>query len=81
MREHEASPVHLPSPTAYPVTLALGLTLVGAGLLLNPAFAIAGALLMIGAIAGWVADLRAEASHYEQPHHEQSHHEQEDAHR
>jgi len=40
--------------------------LVGAGVLLHIAFAIAGALLGVTAIAAWVADLRRERGHDDQ---------------
>lgn len=54
------SPVHLPSPSLWPATLGLGLTLLGAGLLLHVALGVAGALLSAYAIVQWVADLRRE---------------------
>lgn len=50
--------VHLPEPSVWPVTLALGFTLLAAGLVVHATFAVAGALLIILAAWGWVGELR-----------------------
>jgi hypothetical protein len=45
--------VHLPSPTPWPVTLAVGVTLIAGGLISSGVVSIIGALLAIGACVGW----------------------------
>ena len=49
----DASSVHLPSPSYWPIVVAAGLPLVGFGLLYTYWLAGAGALLIIGGIFGW----------------------------
>ena len=48
---------HLPEPTAWPVALAMGVTLAAAGLVGSPVVFSAGALLTIAALAGWIGIL------------------------
>jgi cytochrome c oxidase subunit 1 len=48
-----ATGVHLPSPSYWPIVLALGLPLIGYGLIFNLAWAVVGALIMVVAIFGW----------------------------
>jgi hypothetical protein len=56
--------IHLPGPSLWPVTLALGITLIVSGpLVVQSAFSIAGALLSAYAIARWVVELRREEVH------------------
>ncbi len=49
--------VDLPAPTAWPVILAFGLTLVGAGLLTSIAVSAVGGLLALAAAVGWFRDV------------------------
>lgn len=53
-------PVHAieaPAPTAWPLVLAAGATLVFAGLLTNVSVTVLGAILLLAACAGWVREL------------------------
>jgi len=51
MSEHD-----LPRPSIWPVTLALGVSMACAGVITHPVVLVAGALLAILALGGWVAD-------------------------
>jgi hypothetical protein len=52
---------HLPPPTVWPVTLALGITLLAFGFVTSLIFTAAGVIIMVIAFAGWIADLRQDA--------------------
>ncbi len=52
--------VHLPAPSIWPVVLAAGITLLLFGVVTSLAFSVAGALLAIVALAGWIGELRRE---------------------
>jgi hypothetical protein len=54
--------VHLPGPTIWPAALALGVTLVAAGLVTHWIVALGGAVLVLAALYGWVALLTEQAS-------------------
>lgn len=45
--------VHLPSPTAWPILLAVGMTLIAGGLISSDIVSIVGALLAVAACVGW----------------------------
>src|ERR1700724_1992357 len=49
--------VNLPAPTAWPMTLALGITLLFAGLLTSASVSILGAILAVTASVGWFRDV------------------------
>ena len=49
----DATDVHLPSPSYWPLVVALGLPLIGYGLIFNLAWAVPGVLLVLGGIYGW----------------------------
>ena len=49
--------VHLPAPTAWPVTLAFGVTLLLAGLVTNSSLSILGAILFVCGCVGWFRDV------------------------
>ena len=51
-----ATGVHLPSPSYWPIVLALGLPLVAYGLIFNLWITAVGALVVIGAFYGWVLE-------------------------
>jgi len=50
--EHTAS-LHLPAPTAWPMVLGLGITLIAAGLITNEAITMLGLILSVMAAVGW----------------------------
>ncbi len=54
--EH-GSTVHLPKPTAWPVVLALGVTLLAAGVVTSPVIGILGVALMLIGCVGWFRDV------------------------
>ena len=47
----------LPAPTAWPITLAFGITLLSAGLVTNASLSILGAILAVTACVGWFRDV------------------------
>ncbi len=51
-----ATGIHLPSPSYWPLVMAVGFPLVGYGLIFNLWWALPGALLMLVAIYGWVME-------------------------
>jgi hypothetical protein len=55
----EAKPgtVNLPAPTAWPIILAFGITLLFAGLLTSPSVSILGAVLFVTGCVGWFRDV------------------------
>jgi heme-degrading monooxygenase HmoA len=53
--------IHLPGPSIWPLALALGIFLIGVGLASELAFAGAGVVIMVGAMAGWIAETRKQA--------------------
>ena len=48
--------VHLPSPSYWPLVVALGLPLIGYGLIFNLLLTIPGAILLLGGVYGWVME-------------------------
>ncbi len=56
VQKGDATDVHLPSPSYWPIVLAVGLPLVGYGLIYNLWWAVPGALLVIAGIYGWVME-------------------------
>jgi hypothetical protein len=52
---------HLPAPSIWPVTLALGGTLAAAGLITDPFVLVAGAVFTVAGLVGWIAQLTEEA--------------------
>ena len=55
--------VELPAPTAWPIVLAFGATLLFAGLLTSADLSIAGAVLMVVASMGWFRDVLPHERH------------------
>ena len=51
---------HLPSPTIWPVALALGVTLATLGAITSPLVIVAGVVLVVWALASWIGLLLAE---------------------
>jgi hypothetical protein len=65
--QSEIRNVELPRPTAAPVVLALGLTLLAAGVALGLAFLVAGAALVVVALSIWIAQLLPGRGHVHEP--------------
>jgi len=49
--------VKLPAPTAWPIALAFGITLLAAGLVTSPAVGVLGAILAVAGFVGWFRDV------------------------
>src|SRR5947208_12737611 len=57
IEEKVSSTVELPAPTAWPIVLAFGLTLVFAGLVTSASVSLLGAILAIAGCVGWFRDV------------------------
>lgn len=55
--------IALPAPTAWPIVLAFGLTLVFAGLVTSPTVSLLGAVLAVAGCAGWIGEILPEEKH------------------
>ena len=51
--DHDSRTIQLPAPTAWPMVLAFGITLVFAGIVTNEMVSIVGAVLLLRAAVGW----------------------------
>jgi hypothetical protein len=58
-----AATVQLPAPTAWPIILAFGVTLVFAGLLTSVSVTLLGAALALAGVVGWFRDLLPHEAH------------------
>jgi len=56
-QEKVSSKIEMPSPTAWPIVLAFGITLVFAGMLTTPIVSILGAILAASGYVGWFRDV------------------------
>lgn len=56
----KAKPEHLPKPTYYPFFLALGLMFLGWGLLTTWLISLAGFIVFIISLIGWINNMRHE---------------------
>jgi len=61
--EHDQKAVQLPAPTAWPIILAFGTTLLFAGLLTSADLSVVGAVLMVVASVGWFRDVLPHERH------------------
>jgi len=57
----------MPRATAWPIVLALGITLLGAGLATSPALSVVGAVLFVFGLGGWVGQLLPGRGHRHEP--------------
>lgn len=57
----KAQPQELPKPTYYPFFLALGLIFLGWGILAGWIIGVAGFIIVVAALTGWINLLRHEA--------------------
>jgi hypothetical protein len=57
MSDHGKNGIELPAPTAGPVVVAGGVTLLGAGYLMHPMFAIVGVVAVLLGCVGWFHDV------------------------
>jgi hypothetical protein len=66
-RNASVNHVALPTPTAWPITLALGVTLLAAGLITSLSILILGAILTIAGSVGWFLQVFPREKHIEVP--------------
>ena len=59
--------VEMPRATAWPIVLALGITLLGAGLATSLALSVVGAVLFVFGLGGWIGDLLPGRGHVREP--------------
>ena len=62
-----AETIHLPSPTAWPVVLAFGVTLGVAGLVTNGAISVLGIILTLAGAVGWFRQVLPHEAHEDVP--------------
>lgn len=62
-QQSETKNVVLPAPTAWPIVLAFGFTLLLASMVTNAALAVVGVLLMIGGCIGWFREVLPQEHH------------------
>ncbi len=55
---HAPLPEKIPTPTAWPLVLALGATLLAWGVVTSWALSVVGLLLFVAGAGGWIAELR-----------------------
>lgn len=60
---HSGNTIHLPAPTAWPIVLAFGATLIFAGLVTHAVISILGAVLLITACVGWFRQVLPHEAH------------------
>src|SRR6266478_8998249 len=61
--EHDTRSVQIPAPTAWPIVLAFGVSLIFAGLVTAEAVTVFGAVLSALAAVGWFRDVLPEGAH------------------
>src|SRR5580693_4800066 len=59
--------IELPAPTAWPIILAFGLTLIFAGLVTSASVSILGAILTMAGCVGWFGDVLPHEKHESAP--------------
>ena len=67
MSDKQSGTVHLPAPTAWPLLMSLGLTLVGASLVTSKWLIWVGALLFVIAALGWFRNVLPHEAHEDIP--------------
>ncbi len=55
--------IEMPAPTAWPLVLAFGLTLISAGMVTSPSVSILGAMLAVAGAVGWFRQVLPVESH------------------
>lgn len=61
---HERQTVEMPRPNVWPMVLGLGIVLVAAGIALNIGFLIAGLVIFIAGLTGWIGQLLPGRGHH-----------------
>jgi hypothetical protein len=63
----EPTSVEMPQPTVWPLVLALGVSLLGAGMATNLALSFVGGLLFLLALGGWIGQMLPGQGHMHEP--------------
>ena len=66
-REDAPDTVEMPAPTAWPIVLAFGITLLFAGMVTSEAVSVLGAILAIAGAVGWFRDVLPHEAHESVP--------------
>lgn len=66
-RQETGTTIHLPAPTAWPIVLAFGFTLVAAGLVTSLEISLLGAVLVVAGCIGWFRQVLPHEQHEEVP--------------
>jgi hypothetical protein len=64
---HEGPTVEMPRPNVWPMVLSMGVLLVAAGVAMHPGFCVAGGVLLVAGLAGWVSQLLPGRGHQHEP--------------
>jgi len=67
LTDHPVETVQMPAPTAWPIALAFGVTLVFAGLVTSEAISALGAIISVVAAIGWFQDVLPHEAHETTP--------------
>lgn len=63
----ERDHVSLPAPTAWPLAVGVSISVLSAGVFMNPIFGLIGAILLLISIAGWIGQLAPGKGHTDVP--------------
>src|ERR1700694_3577797 len=66
-KERALGTIELPAPTAWPIILAFGLTLVFAGLVTSASVSILGAIFTVAGCVGWFREVLPHEKHESMP--------------
>src|SRR5882762_479143 len=61
--DRRTEPIEMPAPTAWPIVLAFGLTLVFAGLVTSSSVSLLGGILAVSGCVGWFHDVLPHEKH------------------
>ena len=67
LHNQRAGTIKAPAPTAWPIVLAFGITLIFAGMVTSGAISILGGFLALAAVVGWFRDVLPHEAHEELP--------------
>src|SRR5271163_2147231 len=62
-RESAPDTIQMPAPTAWPIALAFGITLLFAGLVTSEAVSVLGAIIAVAGAVGWFRDVLPHEAH------------------
>jgi hypothetical protein len=62
--QHERQTVEMPRPNVWPMVLSLGIVLVAAGVALHVGFLVAGLVIFVAGLAGWIGQLLPGRGHH-----------------